>query len=287
MTRRQMLEFCGGLAAMAPIARGQGGRRKGGADPGTGPAAKPEDLRLGVCTYSFHEFQRKLTISLIRQLGVRWVSVNDFHLRYSSAPEELAKARGDFQRAGLTIASGGTVPLKDEDPRALRRYFDYARACGMPMMVAAPTHAALRAIEALAKEFDIQIAIHTHGPEDEHFPTPQSVLAAVKGLDPRMGLCMDLGHSLRAGVEVVQAAAEAGGRLLDIHMKDLKSPADKRSQCDVGEGVMPVAEIFKQLKKMKYAGCVNLEYEINSDNPLPGMLHSIGYMRGVLAGLAG
>ena len=72
-----------------------------------------------------------------------------------------------------------------------------------------------------------------------------------------------------------------------MHIKDLKSPTEKDSQCDVGEGVMPIVAIFKKLKKMNYQGCVNLEYEINADNPLPGMLRSFGYMRGVLAGLAG
>jgi hypothetical protein len=44
---------------------------------------------------------------------------------------------------------------------------------------------------------------------------------------------------------------------------------------------------LKQLKAISYRGCVNLEYEINVENPLPGMLHSMGYLRGVLAGLAG
>jgi sugar phosphate isomerase/epimerase len=113
------------------------------------------------------------------------------------------------------------------------------------------------------------------------------VLEAVKGMDARMGLCMDVGHSMRTGIDVVQAIAAAGPRLLDMHIKDLKSATDKGSQCDVGEGVMPVVAIFKQLKKMKYAGCVNLEYEINAENPLPGMHRSIGYLKGVQAALAG
>jgi len=57
----------------------------------------------------------------------------------------------------------------------------------MPMLVAAPLHENLGEIEKLAKEFDIKIAIHTHGPEDPNFPTPKIVLDAVKGMDPRMG----------------------------------------------------------------------------------------------------
>src|SRR6266851_1723898 len=259
LTRRGLIQFCAGMAAAGvPIARG--------AEPKV-----RDELKLGVATYSFREFQRKLAISIIKQLGVRYVSVKEFHLPYTVTADEAAKAKSEFKKAGLTIASGGNISLQDEDPAALKRYFQYAKSCGMPMMVCAPTHSTLPTVEKLAKEFDIKIAIHNHGPEDKHFPTPQSVLEAVKGRDPRMGLCMDVGHSMRTGVDVVQSVEAAGSRLLDMHIKDLKSSTEKDSQCAVGEGIMPVVAIFKQLKKMKYAGSVNLEYEINSENPMPGM----------------
>jgi len=276
ITRRAAFALAAGSAATAALANGP---------EDTAPAFG--DFRLGVATYSFREFSRHLAIKMIGQLGVSCVSVKDVHLPYTSTPAEIAAAKNDFQKAGLTIVSGGNTDLKDEDPAVLRKYFEYARACGMPMLVSAPTHATLAAIERLVKEFDIAVAIHTHGPEDKNFPSPQVVLEAVKRMDPRMGLCMDVGHSMRTGADVVEEAANAGPRLLDIHFKDLKQSTVKESQCDVGEGVMPVVALFKQLKKIGYRGCVNLEYEINSDNPVPGMLHSLGYMKGVLAGLAG
>jgi sugar phosphate isomerase/epimerase len=112
------------------------------------------------------------------------------------------------------------------------------------------------------------------------------VLEAVKGMDPRMGLCMDVGHSARTGVDVVKSIAEAGSRLLDMHVKDLANFQSRDSQVDVGDGIMPFPAIFKQLKKMNYQGCVNLEYEINAKDPMLGMQRSYSYMRGVLAGLA-
>src|SRR5579884_3622657 len=278
MTRRNMLRLAGGVLPGAVVATRA-------AFSATQPANQA-GFQIGVCTYSFHEFARKLTISMIKQLDVSYVSVKDFHIPYTSTPQEIEKATNDFKKAGLTIASGGNMDMQEDDPAALRKFFDYARACGMPMIVAAPTHQNLPAIEGLAKEYNIKVAIHTHGPEDPNFPAPKTVLDAVRGMDPRMGLCMDVGHSMRAGADVVQEIANAGPRLLDMHMKDLADRKDKKSQCDVGEGVMPVPAIFKQLQKIGYRGCVNLEYEINSSNPVPGMLHSLGYMNGVLAGLA-
>jgi sugar phosphate isomerase/epimerase len=252
------------------------------------PAAAEAGFHLGVASYSFREFQRGLTIRMIKQLGVTNVSVKqDFHLPFNSTPAEITKAVGDFKKAGLTIVSGGNTDMKSSDPADLRKYFVYAKACGMPMLVTAPLHENLGVIEKLAKEFDVQIAIHTHGPEDKNFPSPKVVLDAVKGMDPRMGLCMDVGHSMRTGADVVQEVANAGPRLLDMHIKDLKDGKVAESQCDVGDGVMPVVALFKQLQKIGYRGSVNLEYEINADNPMPGMQRSFAYMKGVLAGLAG
>jgi sugar phosphate isomerase/epimerase len=274
MTRREIFGVFGSLAVAGTAKVGVAAESAAGSG-----------FHLGVCSYSFREFQRKLAISMIKKLGVTYVSVKEFHLPYTSTRDEIAKARSEFQKAGLTIVSGGNIDLQNEDPAVLRRYFEYARACGMPLMVTAPTHRTLPTVEKLAIEFDIKVAIHTHGPEDQHFPSPQVVLQAVKNMDARMGLCMDVGHSMRAGADVVEEIANAGPRLLDLHFKDLKNRNEKESQCDVGEGVMPVVAIFKQLRKTGYRGSVNLEYEINSDNPLPGMLHSMGYMKGVLAGL--
>lgn len=244
-------------------------------------------FKLGVASYSLREFQRGLAIRMIQALQTPYVSVKEFHLPIEAARAEWEKGRRDFEKAGLRIMSGGNIDLHSDDPADIRRKFEYAKAAGMPMMVCAPTHANLPAIEKFVREFDIRIAIHNHGPEDKHFPTPQSVLAAVKDMDPRCGLCLDVGHSARTGADVAASLAEAGSRLFDIHMKDLRSLSGKDSQCDVGDGAMPVVAIFQQLRKMGYRGCVNLEYEIHADDPLPGMQRSFSYMRGVMAGLQG
>ncbi len=274
ITRRGIMGIAGALASagFAPAAPDERRQNTG------------QTFSLGVCSYCVREFQRGLAITLLKQLGVHSVSVKDVHLAYNSTAAEAAKAKQDFEKAGLQIVSGGTVPMTERG--ALRKYFDYAKLCGMPMMVTAPTHEALPEIEQLVKQYDIQIAIHTHGPEDGQFPNPQAVLEAVKGMDPRIGVCMDVGHTMRTGVDVVETVALSGTRLLDMHFKDLLSPKDKDSQCAVGRGVMPVVAIFKQLKKMGYHGSINLEYEIHSDDPLPGMLESMAYLRGAAAGLA-
>ena len=244
-------------------------------------------FKLGVATYSLRQFQRGLAIQMIQALNTRHVSVKEFHLSYKLSPAELAKAAAEFQKAGLILNSSGNNAIQKDDEDDIKFYFEYAKNAGIPMLVIAPTHATLPRIEKFVKEYNIKVAIHNHGPEDKHFPSPQSVLDAIKDMDPRVGLCMDLGHSTRAGSNVVADIEKAGSRLLDLHIKDLKNLNGKDTQCAVGEGAMPVPAIFKALKKINFTGCVNLEYEIQANDPLPGMKQSFAYMRGVLAGLKG
>ncbi len=250
-----------------------------------GAAESPGDLKLGVASYSLRKFPRRQAIEMIQQTGTRYVSVKEFHLLYKSTPPELEAGRREFHDAGLVILSGGNISL--QNPSELRGMFEYAKGAGMPLIVCAPTPATLPAVEKLVKEYNIRAAIHNHGPEDRHFPTPQSVLKAIDGMDPRVGLCIDIGHTARTGVDVVESIRLAGARLLDMHVKDLRELRNGAAQCAVGEGAMPMAAIFRELKRMNYQGGVMLEYEINADNPLAGMIKSMAFMSGVLAGLRG
>lgn len=246
------------------------------------PITDPPNLfKLGVATYSLRKFARAEAIRMIQELKTPYVSVKEYHLRYASTPEELEQGRKEFEAAGLKIMSGGNISLQKDDPDDLRRYFEYARRCGMPLIVCAPTHQTLPKIEKLVQEYNISIAIHNHGNTDKHFPTPQSVLAAVKDLDRRCGLCMDLGHSAETGIDLIEALDQAGARLLDVHVKDTNNLQREADQAVVGEGLLPIVAVFRKLKAMNYRGCVNLEYEIQAENPLPGMAKSMAYMRGV------
>jgi sugar phosphate isomerase/epimerase len=288
-TRREFLTTTSaGVAALATAASSTPAPAAASSDerssPARGPAA-PSAVKLGVASYSLRELSRADAIAGIHALRARYVSIKSFHLPYESPPAELAAGRKEFEDAGLTIVSGGVITLQQDDDRDIRTYFEYARGAGMPLMIIAPTPATLPRIERFVREYGIAVAIHNHGPEDRYFPAPRDALAVIRDMDPRVGLCVDLGHTARAGADVVEALAEAGDRLLDIHLKDLENLKDAETQCVVGEGAMPIPAIFRQLAELRYAGCVNLEYEIDAENPVPGMQRSFAYLRGVLGGL--
>ena len=247
--------------------------------------AKDVGIKLGVASYSLRNFPRAKAIEMTKALGTPYINLKSFHLPYDATPAEFAAAKSDLANAGMQLVGGGVITFETDTDDGVRKYFDYAKAAGMPMIVGTCEPGILPRIGKFVKQYDIKFAIHNHGPEDKHFPSPYDVLKAVKGMDPRVGLCLDFGHTVRAGADPVRAVADAGSRLLDMHAKDLRDLRVMESQCIVGEGKIPIVEIFRQLQKIRFPGYVNLEYEIEPDDPLPGMKQSFAYMRGVLAAL--
>lgn len=297
-SRRRFLEMAGlgtvGLAVSACASQPGASEQADGDEAGAAAAAASAEagrgptrtqVRLGVASYSLRELPREEAIAAIQELDTAYVNIKSFHLPYEGSPEELAAGRRQFEEAGLEIVGGGTITLQTDDDDDIRTYFDYAKGSGMPLMVIAPTALTLPRIERFVVEYDIKVAIHNHGPEDPHFPGPQDALPVIQDMDPRVGVCVDVGHTTRTGIDIIEAIAMAGDRVLDVHIKDLRDLGDRGSQCIVGRGAMPIAGIFRQLEEMGYSGYVNLEYEIDAENPLPGMKQSFAYMRGVLAGL--
>ena len=245
------------------------------------------EFKLGVASYSFREFSRKIAIQNTVKLNTRYINYKDVHLPLTSSPADIRKAIAETEKAGLKIVGGGTISFRTPDENDIRAKFDYAKACGMPTIVCMPDKAVLPKLDKYVREYDVKIAVHAHGPEDKNFQRPQDVLAVVKDMDPRCGLCIDIGHTVRTGVDLVSTVAETGPRLLDMHVKDLADFKDRDSQRPCGDGIMPFPALFAQLKKMNYQGYINLEYEIDDTDPLPNMIKSFAYMRGVWAGLRG
>jgi sugar phosphate isomerase/epimerase len=253
----------------------------------TAPAAgKPSPIKLGLASYTFRNFTRAQLIGFMKQLNIEALNAKDVKDHLPAEPQQEAKALEDYAAAGIQLHAAGAINFFRDDDADIRGKFEYCRRAGISVIVAGnPSLELLPRIEKFVKEYDIRIAIHNHGPEDKLWPSPLEVLKAVGKMDPRMGCCIDLGHAARAGANVVEAIHEAGARLFNVHMKDLTSFESKESQVAVGDGIMPVREIFEALIATKYKGFVDLEYEIFGDDPMPGVIRSFAYLRGVLAGM--
>ena len=249
-------------------------------------ADEASPIRLGLASYTFRNFSRAQLIGFMKQLNVFALNAKDAKDHLPMDPQQETAALADYAAAGIKLHAAGAIYFAKDEDEDVRSKFEYCKRAGVGVIVAGgPAIATLPRIEKFVKEYDIRIAIHNHGPEDRLWPSPLDVLRVVKDMDPRIGCCIDVGHAARAGTDVVQAIREAGPRLFNVHMKDLTNFQSKESQVAVGDGIMPVRRMFEALIAMKYDGFVDLEYEVRPDDPMPGVISSFAFMRGVLAGM--
>ncbi|HEY4818279.1 MAG TPA: sugar phosphate isomerase/epimerase [Candidatus Acidoferrum sp.] len=251
------------------------------------PSADESPIRFGLASYTFRNFSRTQMIGFLKQLNVLALNAKDVKDHLPTNPQEEAAALADYAAAGVKLHAAGTIYFPKDEDADIRSKFEYCKRAGIAVIVAGdPALETLPRIEKFVKEYDIRFAIHNHGPEDRLWHSPLDVLKAVKGMDPRIGCCIDVGHTARSGTDVVQAIREVGPRLFNVHVKDLTNFQSKESQVPVGDGIMPMRKMFEALIAMRYRGFVDLEYEIHPDDPMPGVIASFAFMRGIVAGLA-
>jgi sugar phosphate isomerase/epimerase len=250
------------------------------------PTGTPSPIRLGMASYTFRDFTRVQLIQYMKELRLDELNTKDAKDHLPEDPAAEAQAVADYEAAGIRLHAAGAIYFQQATEQDIRSKFEYLKRAGIGVMVAGdPTPQTLPLVERFAKEYDIRVAIHNHGPEDKLWPSPLDILKDIQGLDERIGCCIDVGHTVRAGTDVVEAIHAVGPRLFNMHMKDLTNFHDKASQVAVGDGKMPIRAIFQALAEIRYPGFVDLEYEVHEDDPMPGVTKSFAYMRGVLAGL--
>ncbi len=237
-------------------------------------------FELGLASYTFREFALDETVAFCRRAGLARIALKDVHLPMDSSDAEIRAAAAKVRSAGLDLYGCGVVYMTSE-PEA-RRAFHYAKTAGMSLIVGVPDHALLGLCHSLVRETGVSLAIHNHGPGDKLYPTPQSVLEKVAGFDSRVGLCLDVGHAIRVGIDPAAAARQAGARLLDVHIKDESEASPSGEPVEVGRGVIDIPRLLRALIAMRFAGTAAFEYEKDEKDPLPGLAESVGFVKGIL-----
>jgi inosose dehydratase len=163
--------------------------------------------------------------------------------------------------------------------------FNYARACGIRMIIGVPAVELLSYAESMIKQYDIMLAIHNHGPGDLVYPDVTGIYEKIGKLDKRMGICMDIGHTVRLDRDPVSDLNQCFDRILDIHIKDVDKKAADGETLAIGRGVIDIPAFLKELKRLNYKGILSFEYEKDEKDPLPGLAESVGFVNGVMASI--
>ncbi len=280
MRRHNRREFIG-IAGSGVVASGCAAGVRGLLARENPPLPATRAFQLGMASYTFREFPVEQALAMTKRLGLKRIAFKDMHLRLDSTPAQIEATLEKVKEAGLELYGGGVIYMKSE--AEVNRAFDYAKAAGMKIIIGVPDHGLLDLVNKKVQSYDIKVAIHNHGPGDKVYPTPESVYERIKTLDSRIGLCIDVGHTQRSGIDPSDAAARYADRLLDVHIKDTSQASAQGQTVEIGRGVIDIPKFLRTMEKINFQGTLALEYEKDAKDPLPGSAESIGYLRGVLA----
>lgn len=241
-----------------------------------------EDFKIGVAGYTYRSYDIDQTLAFLKSMEVHYLSVKDWWLPLDSTKEQMDAFKAKCREYDVEPYILGPIYMRSE--AEVDRAFAYAERYGADVFIGVPNYELTDYMIKKVKDTGIKVAIHTHGPDGAPFPNIQKVAEVYKNPSLGIGCCMDLGHSVRMGEDIVKDIKKYKAWIYDIHIKDESEASKKGQTWEMGRGVMDFRPIVKVLRQIKYKGVVSLEFEKNGKNPHPGVAESIGYLRGVSDG---
>ncbi|PIF05983.1 MAG: xylose isomerase [Draconibacterium sp.] len=255
-------------------------QKQKGPDPQPAPETG-ETFKLGMAGYTFNKFDLDKTLETLERCDVHYLCIKNFHLPLESTDGEIAAFHAKLKAHNVTGYAVGPLYMKSEAD--VDKCFEYARRVGVTTIVGVPNYELLAYVDKKVKEYGFNFAIHLHGPDIAIFPDAEDVWEHTKNLDPRIGMCLDIGHDTRNGKDPVEDLIKYHTRVFDIHLKDVTGTSKLGYSVEVGRGIIDMPAFVKALREVEYSYVVSLEHERNMDNPFMGIAESIGYFRGVVA----
>ena len=242
---------------------------------------------LGMAGYTFVKFDIDKTLAFMKKIDVHYLCIKDFHLPIDANAEQIAQFKEKLAAHDVIGYAVGPIYMKDVE--AVDKAFAYAQRVGVDLIVGVPgvwgdkgpRYDVLDRVEQKVKETGIRYAIHLHGPDMPLYPDATSIWNDVKDRDPRLGICLDIGHDLRAGSDPIKDLKRYGKRVFDIHLKDVTEGTKAGHAIELGRGAIDFPRFVKMLRKVGYKGSLSLEYEKDMTDPFIGIAESVGYFKSI------
>lgn len=271
MTRREVIVKGGALGATLLVpgaARSAWEVLQGGA---YGP------FKMGIQSYSLRGYDLDTALAKTQELGLKYWEAFQAHVGQTSDPAALKPVLDKIKKAGIQLKVWGVQGFGANE-EACRKIFEFGKIAGLDTISADPSYEAMPILDRLTKEFRINIAIHNHGP-GARYDKLDSMLKAFEGTNERVGACIDTGHALRSGEDPVEWVKKLGKRVHALHLKDVK---DRTQWKLLGQGDLRMGDLFAELKRQRFSGYLNLEYEEKPENPMDDIKECLAAVRKTL-----
>jgi sugar phosphate isomerase/epimerase len=252
----------------------------------------PEGWKVGSQAYTFRLFSLEETLEKLNSIGVKYVELypgqkisksgdatTDF---MTITAADKAKIKSLLKKYAIEPVGYGVVNASDED---LPKLFDFAKEMGIGILTSEAKPNQFDQIEKLCEEYQIKIALHNH-PVPNYYWHPEVAVRLLEGRSDLMGVCADIGHWVRSGLDPVHSLKMLEGRVISLHIKDLnKFGVREAHDLPWGTGTSNVAGVLHELHRQGFQGVFSAEYEHNWENNLPDVKESITYFKRVASHL--
>ena len=232
-------------------------------------------FKLAMAGYTLKSFKADAALEFCEVHGFRNLCVKNTHLPFTADSMEINEFRRKCEDHG--VAPYGVGPINMCDRNDVRRYFDYAAALGVKLVVGVPgvkrgpkwtdTYSDRGMCEycsRLADEYKLRYAIHNHGRNPKTgnpnlYPAVPENYNLIRDLSPRMGLCVDWAYTYVDGLDCREVALKYGDRIFDGHVRCISDMKNGSSGINPAGRVFDYDGIFDALREIGYDGCLGLE----------------------------
>ena len=244
------------------------------------PPKANNPFQIGMAGYTFLNFDLETTLKTMQRLDIRYLCIKDFHIPLDSDDAQIKAFHAKCAEYNVTGYAVGPIYMRSE--AEIDRAFAYAKRVGVTLVVGVPDYELLPYVDKKVKEYDFTYAIHLHGPDIATYPDATDVWEHTKDLDPRIGMCLDIGHDLRNGADPVADLKKYHTRVFDVHIKDVTDSTKEGRAIEFGRGKIDFPAFVKALREVNYTGKCSLEYEKDMRDPFLGIAESIGYFKAIM-----
>ena len=280
------------------------------------PSCRPMKVpyKLGVARYTMHAVSMDRALEILQNIDCHYMGFKEGTLKYDASDAEIAAYKARCAAYGVEVVSAG--PLYYSTEAELKACCEFAKRYGMKYISVVPfewnpkiahikgddpkkvneerrkvipgnewrleSDKMMDILERYMEKYDLRAAVHNHGPDNAYlYPTAEASLKRIGGRK-RIGVCLDVGHERRAGLDPVEFIRKHGDTIVEVHLKNIKIDPVKNFAKEGPRGELDVPGILTALGNVGFDGYCLVEYEKDfAVNEVP-LAESFGYYRGVM-----
>jgi len=265
--------------------------------------------KLGVARYTMCKRSLDEALDILQNIDCHYLGLMEGTIEYGASNEEIAAYKAKCAAAGVEVVSAG--PLYYSTEAELKACCEFAKRYGMKYISVVPfewnpkiagiTDSKERAkiipprewriesdrmmdlLDQYVKKYGLRAAVHNHGPDNDYlYPTAEAAMKRIGNRDKRIGVCLDVGHERRAGLDPVAFIRNNPDRIVEVHLKNIKIDPVKNIAKEGPRGELDIPRILKALGDIGFGGYCLIEFEKDFTLNEAPLAESLGYYRGCM-----